>query len=91
MLNVENALISEGCEKETKVEPVKSILENTDAILNELSFVLRQIDDAVYSPKNIKENADMSQDECLLATLNRQRTMATELLHTAMHIKEGLW
>lgn len=91
MLNFENALISPEGEKEIKAEPVKSILDSTDAILTELGNVLRQIEEAIYSPRTDGTAENMPHDECLLDTLNRQRNTAKELLKTAMHIKEGLW
>lgn len=92
MLNFENATICEP--RDVKTEPAKSILENMDAILKELSCELRRIDDAIYSPGNVGENANDSNEpkqECFLGTLNRQRNFAEALLHIAVHIREGLW
>lgn len=79
--------------RDTKPEPAKCILENMDAILKELSAVLRGIDDAIYSPKNVentKESNEPKQD-CFLETLNRQRNVVQSLLDLAIHIREGLW
>lgn len=71
-------------------ETAKSILENMDAILKELSAELRRIENAIYAPKPI-EDAKEAPDECLLETLNRQRNTAEQLLKLAVHIREGLW
>lgn len=80
------------CEpRDTKPETAKSMLENTDAILKELFAELRRIDDAIYSPKNVGENANEPKQECFLGTLERQRNVAESLLHLAVHIREGLW
>lgn len=76
---------------ENKPETAKAILENMDAILKELANELRRIDDAIYSPKNVGENANEPQQECFLGTLDRQRNTAEDLLHLAVHIREGLW
>lgn len=73
-----------------KQEPVKSILENMDAILKELKNELERIDSAIYSPMPFEDRAE-PQDECMLGTLNRQRNTAEELLKLAVHIREGLW
>lgn len=82
------------CEpRDMKPETAKSILENMDAILKELSCELRRIDDAIYSPRNVGENANDSNEpkqECFLGTLDRQRNVAEALLHIAVHIREGL-
>lgn len=71
-------------------ETAKSILENMDAILNELSAELRRIENAIYGPKPLEDPKDHP-DECMLETLNRQRNTAEQLLKTAVHIREGLW
>ena len=82
----------EACEPtENKPETAKAILENMDAILKELFNELRRIDDAIYSPKNVGEDANEPKQECFLVTLNRQRNVAESLLHLAVHIREGLW
>ena len=73
-----------------KPEPAKKILENMDAILNELKNELERIDSAIYSPKPFEERTE-PQDECVLETLNRHRNIAEELLKLAVHIREGLW
>ena len=73
-----------------KPEPAKTILENMDAILNELKNELERIDSAIYSPKPFEEKSE-PKDECMLETLNRQRNMAEGLLKLAVHIREGLW
>lgn len=74
-----------------KPETAKAILENMDAILKELGAELRRIDDAIYSPKNVGENANEPKQECFLGTLDRQRNTVEVLLHLAVHIREGLW
>lgn len=71
-------------------ETVKSILENMDAILKELSAELHRIDGAIYAPTPF-EDAKETADESLLETLNRQRNTAEQLLKLAVHIREGLW
>lgn len=76
---------------DVRLEPVKTILENMDAILKELGAELRRIDDAIYSPENDGCDVTEPRDECLLGTLNRQRDLAASLLRTAVHIREGLW
>ncbi|MBQ6035757.1 MAG: hypothetical protein IJL43_00460 [Lachnospiraceae bacterium] len=73
-----------------KTEPAKAILENIDAILKELASELVRIDSAIYSPEPCEERSE-PQDECMLATLNRQRNTAKALLKIAVHIREGLW
>ena len=73
-------------------ETAKSILENMDAILKELSNELRRIDSAIYSPQNYEDASDLNEKkESLLETLNRQRNDAEGLLKLAVHIREGLW
>lgn len=80
------------CEpRDAKPETAMAILENMDAILKELFNELRRIDDAIYSPKNVGENANEPKQECFLEMLNRQRNYAEGLLHLAVHIREGLW
>ena len=80
------------CEpRDTKPKPAKAILEEMDGILKELATELRRIDDAIYSPKNVGENANEPKQECFLGTLDRQRNVAEDLLHLAVHIREGLW
>lgn len=80
------------CEPENaKTETAKSILENMDAILKELFAELRRIDDAIYSPRNVEENANEPKQDCFLVTLDRQRNTAQALLALAIHIREGLW
>ena len=76
---------------DTKTETAKEILENMDAILKELFAELRRIDDAIYSPRNVEENANEPKQDCILATLHRQRNTARALLDLAIHIREGLW
>ena len=73
-----------------KPESAKTILENMDAILKELASELVRIDSAIYSPEPCVERSE-PQDECMLATLNRQRNTAEALLKIAVHIREGLW
>lgn len=73
------------------VEPAKAILENMDEILKELGSELNRIDTAIFSPKLTDKDNREPMDECLLGMLNRQRNTAEELLHLAMHIREGLW
>lgn len=80
------------CEpRDTKPETAKSVLEEMDGILKELYDELRRIDDAIYSPKNVGENANEPKQECFLGTLNRQRGVAKASLDLAVHIREGLW
>lgn len=81
------------CEpRDTKPQTVKSILENMDVLLTELSDELRRIDDAIYSPKSEGTvDSDEPKQECFLGTLNRQRNVAQALLDRAIHIREGLW
>ena len=67
------------------------ILENMDAILNEMENQLGLIDAAIYSPKPKNGEVKEPMDECMLATLNRQRNKAEAILKTAIHIREGLW
>ena len=75
-----------------KPEPANSVLEEMDTILKELCSELRRIDDAIYSPRNVGENAnEPAAPECLLGTLSRQRLVAKGLLDLAVHIREGLW
>ena len=77
-----------------KPETAKSVLEEIDAILKELSDELRRIDDAIYSPRNVGVNANDSNEpkqDCFLGTLNRQRLVAKASLDLAIHIREGLW
>lgn len=71
-------------------ETAKSILENMDAILTELSGELHRIDDAINKPSPLEDRKEPS-DETMLETLNRQRNIADSLLKTAIHIREGLW
>ena len=82
------------CEpRDNKTETAKAILENTDAILQELYNELRRIDDAIYSPKNDEISQDVIEpkQECFLGKLNRHRNVAEAMLHLAVHIREGLW
>lgn len=72
-------------------ETAKSILECIDGILNELSNELRRIDTSINSTGPVVEGPSEHPDECLLATLCRQRETAERLLKTAVHIREGLW
>ena len=81
----------ECVDTEAKPETAKSILEHTDAILNELKNQLSSIESAIYSPKPKNEDGREPMDECILGTLNRQRNKAEEILKTAIHIREGLW
>ena len=90
MLNFENCSVPTTNGVNEPRETAKSILENMDAILKELSEELRRIDDAIYAPSPLEDAKDAS-DECLLETLNRQRNMAGRLLKTAVHIRDGLW
>ena len=76
---------------ETRPEPAKSILENMDAILKELSGELIRINDAIYSTSHDRCDVSEPEDECFLGTLNRQRNLAESLLKIAIHIREGLW
>lgn len=90
MLNFDNAMCEMKCEP-PRPENAKSILENMDAILNELRNQLNSIESAIFSPKPNKEDGREPMDECMLGTLNRQRNKAEEILKTAIHIREGLW
>ena len=94
MLNFENCSIPTSNGVEIPVneprETAKSLLENMDAILKELSAELRRIEGAIYAPMPLEDAKDAS-DECMLETLKRQRNMAGQLLKTAVHIREGLW
>ena len=81
----------EPTENKPKPETAKTVLEEMDGILKELFNELRRIDDAIYSPKNVGEDANEPKQECLLGTLDRQRNVAEALLHLAVHIREGLW
>lgn len=90
MLNFENCSIPTTNSVNEPRETAKSILENMDAILKELSAELRRIDDAIYAPKPLEDAKD-AHDECMLETLNRQRNTAEQLLKLAVHIREGLW
>lgn len=78
-------------EAPVKVEPVKYILENTDAILQALRNELSNIEDAIFAPKVMDKDNSEPRNECLLGTLHRQRDTAEELLKIATHIREGLW
>ena len=78
-------------QRETRPENAKSILENMDAILNELQSQLSAIESAIFSPKPSNKDGRDPMDECMLGTLNRQRSKAEEILKTAIHIREGLW
>lgn len=83
--------LPEGTPDSPKIEPVKVILEDIDSILKELGNELDRIDEAIYSP-GLKENAVSDpMNECMLGALNRQRSVAKNLLKTAVHIREGLW
>ena len=88
-MNFENLACTER--SEIKIEPVKSILKNIDAINKELANELRMIEDAIYSKEPIVEDANEPVDDSLLNTLNRQRNTAENLLKKAVHIREGLW
>ena len=81
--------------RDGKPETAKSVLEEMDAILKELSDELRRIDDAIYSPQKVDNDKvrpnEPTAPECLLGTLNRQRFTAKDLLDRAIHIREGLW
>lgn len=80
------------CEpRDPKPETAKAILEEMDGILKELANELRRIDDAIYSPKNVGENANDPKQECFLGILDRQRGVAKASLDLAIHIREGLW
>lgn len=72
-------------------ETAKSILEYTDNILKELANELGRIDGAINSTGPVVEGISEHPDECLLATLCRQRETVERLLKTAVHIREGLW
>ena len=87
-MNFETSACTERCEP--KVESAKSILENTDTILKELGCQLREIDDIIYSGSKVEADANEPKDSCLLYTLNRQRSLAGDLLQIALHIREGL-
>lgn len=80
--------------RDGKPETAKSVLEEMDAILKELSGELRRINDAIYSPQNV-DNTVVSNEptapDCLLGTLTRQRVVAKDSLNLAIHIREGLW
>lgn len=88
-MNFGNVACTERSEQKT--ESAKSILENMDAILDELGTELRKIDDAIYSPSNAGCDVNEPRDACLLDTLNRQRNLAESLLKIVVHIREGLW
>lgn len=94
MMNLNYGEMATCDPRDTKPETVKAILVNMDAILKELSAELRRIDDAIYSPRNVGENANDSNEpkqECFLGTLDRQRNVAQSLLDLSIHIREGLW
>jgi hypothetical protein len=81
----------EPTDTKAETETAKEILENMDVILKELFAELRRIDDAIYSPRTVGENANEPKQECFLGTLDRQRNVAQALLDLAIHIREGLW
>lgn len=84
----------ETCDQENiKTKTAKSILEDMDVILKELSDELLKIDAAIYSSKNVENSKVLNEpkQECFLGTLSRQRYAAETLLHLAIHIREGLW
>lgn len=74
-----------------KQESAKVILANTDEILRELENQLEAIESSIFSPSLKDSDGRDPQDECMLATLNRQRNAAERLLKIAVHIREGLW
>jgi len=79
---------------ENKPETAKSVLEEMDGILKELSTELRRIDDAIYSPQNVENTVKSNEPtapEGFLETLNRQRCVARDSLAFAIRIREGLW
>ena len=88
---MEEYKMMKACEELAKPEPAKAILDNMDAILNELGQELVRIDSAIYSPRVAEERERNPADECLLGTLNRQRATAQKLLDLTIHIREGLW
>ena len=91
---MEEYKMMKACEeltKLTKTEPAKTILDNMDAILNELWQELVRIDSAIYSSRPTEERERNPADECLLGILNRQRATAKKLLDLTIHIREGLW
>lgn len=90
-MNEYETLTGTTCGNLPKTEPAKVILENMDAILNELGQELVRIDSAIYSPRVAEERERDPADECLLGTLNRQRATAQKLLDLTIHIREGLW
>lgn len=80
--------------RDCKAETAKSVLEEMDGILKELSAELQRINDAIYSPQNVKSTIvsnEPTAPECLLGTLNRQRSVAKTSLDLAINIREGLW
>lgn len=87
-----NETTCEPQERAIQAESAKVLLENTDAILHELDDLTKTIESGIFSPRSCREEEKREpMDECMLATLNRQRHMAEEILKRVMHIREGLW
>lgn len=92
MLNFENAVCEgNGNIPVEKRETAKMILENMDAILNEIENQLWLIDAGICNPKQKNGEVKEPVDGCMLDTLQRQRNKAEEILKIAIHIREGLW
>lgn len=84
----DNKTIIEG---NTLVETAKDILNNTDAILQNLEDEVTRINDALYGRKERPTEMKEPQDLSMLATLRRQRDWAEQLLKGVCHIREALW
>lgn len=91
MMDFTNATC-EPVERIRDKETAKMILENMDAILNELDNQTKAVETAIFSPMpNATEPNREPLDECILGTLNRHRNRAEEILKRVIHIREGLW
>lgn len=75
-------------------ETVKEILENTDAIHNELFNTVDSLQAAIYKGAEPKPNAkpvDGPRNEPMLAIIRRHRNEAEELLKMLDDIRSALW
>ena len=80
-----------SCPETDRVETVKSILENNDAIQKELMNVIGSIDEAIYGTRTNANMEKEAPDISLLDTLKRQRNYNERILKAIVRIKEALW
>lgn len=71
---------------------VKSILKDTDLILEEMKTILEQIECSIFGPQvDTKLPEDPHPDDSLIMTLKRQKDEEQYILNIANRIKRGLW